>query len=77
MLYLAIYSDTECTGHCMPGFEGRQFDFLGLYGNEECRHSFIPARRVCIKYLLSYCSHILFFDKIRVIFILGFIMNYI
>ncbi|XP_060571420.1 uncharacterized protein LOC132729630, partial [Ruditapes philippinarum] len=38
-------SDTECTGHCMPGFEGRQFDFLGLYGNEECRHSFIPARR--------------------------------
>ncbi|XP_045214515.2 protein zer-1 homolog [Mercenaria mercenaria] len=40
-------SEAECKEHCMPGFEGRQFDYLGLYGNEEaCRHRFIPARKV-------------------------------
>ncbi|XP_053393381.1 uncharacterized protein LOC123564770 [Mercenaria mercenaria] len=35
-----------CIGHCMPGFEGRRFDFLGLYGTDACKHKFIPADRV-------------------------------
>ncbi|XP_053393383.1 protein zer-1 homolog isoform X2 [Mercenaria mercenaria] len=38
--------DQKCRGHCMPGFEGRRFDFLGLYGTDSCTHKFIPADRV-------------------------------
>lgn len=40
-------SEEECKLHCMPGFEGRHFDYLGLYGTTDaCQHKFIPAHRV-------------------------------
>ncbi|XP_052819759.1 protein zer-1 homolog [Mya arenaria] len=39
---------SECEEHCMPGFQGRKFDFLGLYETEKCvcHHRFIPAYKV-------------------------------
>ncbi|KAL4236756.1 Protein zer-1 [Mactra antiquata] len=35
-----------CRDHCMPGFVGRQFEFIGLFNTEACSHKFIPALKV-------------------------------
>jgi len=44
---LCTYRSGECVDHCMAGFEGRRFTYLGLFNaGKACEHLFIPADKV-------------------------------
>jgi len=56
-VFICLAFSSECGSHgnhCMPGFEGRQFEYLGLLATQEsvCHHKGIPAYRVRMKYMI-------------------------
>ncbi|WAQ97296.1 ZER1-like protein [Mya arenaria] len=65
---------SECEEHCMPGFQGRKFDFLGLYETEKCvcHHRFIPAYKELVVDSETTLKHPLALYEVYTPFILWF-----